>query len=116
MDYVSGLSSELNGTYRTWMSPLAGGEDKSQPLCNEEVMENLPPIDLITLFRYAVPKAVTTEGIFYIGIEFYNWGTVANVWHDNSHQLPLYSHQDKDPAIALFRAIQKVFKEADNAD
>ena len=64
--------------------------------------------NLNACFKWLVPRVVTMEGILYIGIEFYNWGTEANVWHNNSNQLPLYSHQDKNPAIALCRAIEKL--------
>ncbi len=70
-----------------------------------EVYTDYPPIDLNSLFEFAVPKviehykSISFDGYYHNTIPFFeDW---VMEWLEN----------EKDPAIALFRAIQQVFKE-----
>ena len=104
VDYVSGLSSELNGTYETWVSPLASNGDKSKPLDNQEVMEGLPDIDLNNLFKYAVPKLPFLRMDYQPITEEFFFETMK----PNDPNLKVGN--GKDPALALFWAIWEVIK------
>jgi hypothetical protein len=60
------------------------------------------PLTLDNLFRWAVPK------LPYVVLENCQAGYIATVSADMCHQEKLVN---KDPALALFRAIQQVIKE-----
>ncbi|KKK82140.1 hypothetical protein LCGC14_2806360 [marine sediment metagenome] len=60
-----------------------------------------PPIDLNNLFKYAVPKLENDVAIKIFKGD-YSW--IVELWKDNI----IARDHDKDPATALFLAIEKV--------
>ena len=72
----------------------------------EYVSPVLPPITLDNLFLYAVPKLEKLG--YWIQIQMFAGRT--EVWISGQLELAAFSFVDKDPAIALFRPVQKVIR------
>jgi hypothetical protein len=102
-----------------WLNPCEQF-DLGEPVCfdNGEPMYRLPkadtemclpPIDLNSLFAYAVPKLA----------EFYSWINIDHVHKpiryivtiSNGFLGKVYKYSGNDPALALFWAIYSVIKE-----